>query len=77
MVEALSPVRILPRSIVPLPIWPVILPRIWLPPDMPDRCQIQLAYAIGVAEPVSLYIDTFGEGKMAEAEHGSHSKKRI
>ncbi|MGH9371191.1 MAG: methionine adenosyltransferase [Vicinamibacterales bacterium] len=26
------------------------------------RCQVQLAYAIGVAEPVSVYIDTFGTG---------------
>ena len=28
-----------------------------------DRCQIQLAYAIGVAEPVSILVDTFGTGK--------------
>ena len=28
-----------------------------------DRCQIQLAYAIGVAEPVSVLVDTFGTGK--------------
>ena len=27
-----------------------------------DRCQIQLAYAIGVAEPVSVLVDTFGTG---------------
>ena len=27
-----------------------------------DRCQIQLAYAIGVAEPVSVMVDTFGTG---------------
>src|SRR5688572_4369965 len=31
-----------------------------------DRCQVQLAYAIGVAEPVSVYVDTFGTGKVAE-----------
>ena len=29
-----------------------------------DRCQIQLAYAIGVAEPVSVLVDTFGTGVM-------------
>ena len=29
-----------------------------------DRCQVQLAYAIGVAEPVSVYVDTFGSGKV-------------
>ncbi len=28
-----------------------------------DRCEIQIAYAIGVAEPVSLYIDAFGTNK--------------
>ncbi len=30
------------------------------------RCEIQLAYAIGVAEPVSVNIDTFGTGKVAD-----------
>ncbi len=29
-----------------------------------DRCEVQLAYAIGVAEPVSVYVDTFGTGKV-------------
>ena len=29
-----------------------------------DRCQIQLAYAIGVAEPVSVLVDTFGTGSV-------------
>jgi S-adenosylmethionine synthetase len=29
-----------------------------------DRCEVQLAYAIGVAEPVSVLIDTFGTGKV-------------
>ena len=31
-----------------------------------DRCQIQLAYAIGVAEPVSVLVDTFGTGKIED-----------
>ena len=31
-----------------------------------DRCEIELAYAIGVAEPVSLLIDTKGTGKVSE-----------
>ena len=30
-----------------------------------DRCEVQLAYAIGVAQPVSISIDTFGTGKVA------------
>jgi S-adenosylmethionine synthetase len=32
------------------------------------RCEIQLAYAIGVAEPVSIDIDTFGTGQVSDAE---------
>ncbi|MDQ3013212.1 MAG: methionine adenosyltransferase [Acidobacteriota bacterium] len=31
-----------------------------------DRCQVQLAYAIGVAEPVSVYVDCFGTAKIDE-----------
>jgi S-adenosylmethionine synthetase len=31
-----------------------------------DRCEVQLAYAIGVAEPVSVLIDTFGTAKVSE-----------
>lgn len=31
-----------------------------------DRCEIELAYAIGVAEPVSVLCDTFGTGKVSE-----------
>ncbi len=31
-----------------------------------DRCEIQLAYAIGVAQPVSVLVDTFGTGKIPE-----------
>jgi S-adenosylmethionine synthetase len=33
-----------------------------------DRCEVQLAYAIGVAEPVSVLVDTFGTGKLPAAE---------
>ncbi|MBR0953488.1 methionine adenosyltransferase [Bradyrhizobium canariense] len=31
-----------------------------------DRCTLQLAYAIGVARPLSIYIDTHGTGKVSE-----------
>lgn len=31
-----------------------------------DRCEVQLAYAIGVAHPVSILVDTFGTNKVAE-----------
>jgi S-adenosylmethionine synthetase len=33
-----------------------------------DKCEIQLAYAIGVARPVSIAVDTFGTGKVSEAK---------
>ncbi|MFB0846145.1 methionine adenosyltransferase [Paenibacillus oleatilyticus] len=31
-----------------------------------DKCEVQLAYAIGVAKPVSISVDTFGTGKVSE-----------
>ena len=31
-----------------------------------ERCQIQLAYAIGIAEPVSVLVETFGTGKVSD-----------
>ncbi|TRY24490.1 methionine adenosyltransferase [Brevibacillus sp. LEMMJ03] len=33
-----------------------------------DKCEVQVAYAIGVAQPVSISVDTFGTGKIAEEE---------
>jgi len=33
-----------------------------------DRCTIQLSYAIGVAEPLSIYVDTHGTGNVEEAK---------
>jgi S-adenosylmethionine synthetase len=38
-----------------------------------DRCEVQLAYAIGIAEPVSVLVQTFGTGKLPE----SHIEKLI
>jgi len=35
--------------------------------ELADRCQVQVAYAIGVAEPVSINIETFGTGSVADA----------
>ncbi len=32
------------------------------------RCEVQLAYAIGVAEPVSIFVDTFGTGTVCDTE---------
>jgi S-adenosylmethionine synthetase len=36
--------------------------------DLADRCEIQLSYAIGVAEPTSVYVDCFGTAKADEAK---------
>ena len=33
-----------------------------------DRCEVQLSYAIGVAEPTSVMLDTFGTGKISDVE---------
>jgi len=33
-----------------------------------ERCEVQLAYAIGVAEPVSVMVDFLGTGNIAEAK---------
>ena len=33
-----------------------------------DRCELQVAYAIGVAHPVSVMVQTFGTGKLADSE---------
>ncbi len=36
--------------------------------NLATHCEIQLAYAIGVAEPVSINVDTFGTGKRPDSE---------
>ena len=34
--------------------------------DLAERCEVQLAYSIGVAEPVSVLVETFGTGKLSD-----------
>jgi len=34
--------------------------------DLADRCEVQVSYAIGVAEPTSISVETFGTGKIGE-----------
>ncbi len=36
--------------------------------DIADKCEIELAYAIGVAQPVSIMVETFGTGKVSDEE---------
>ena len=42
-----------------------------------DRCEVQLAYAIGVAEPVSVLVDTFGTGKIQRREAGTACSREL
>ena len=39
-----------------------------------DKVEIQLAYAIGVAQPVSIAVDTFGTGKVSEDKFVNYSQ---
>ena len=36
--------------------------------ELAQRCEVQLAYAIGVADPVSVMVDSFGTGKIADSK---------
>ena len=42
-----------------------------------SRCEIQLAYAIGVAEPVSVLVDSFGTGKVSDEELSTIVRKNF
>lgn len=42
-----------------------------------DKCEIELAYAIGVAEPVSILVETFGTGKVSEEKLTELVKKHF
>ncbi len=42
-----------------------------------DKCTVQLAYAIGVAEPVSVLVDTHGTGKVDETELADTVRKNF
>ena len=41
------------------------------------KCEIQLAYAIGVAEPVSVYVDTYGTGTISDEEIGELINRHV
>jgi S-adenosylmethionine synthetase len=42
-----------------------------------DKCEVQIAYAIGVAEPISIMIETFGTGKIPEMEIEAKVRKNF
>ena len=45
--------------------------------DLADKCEIQVAYAIGIAEPVSILIDTFSTGKVSDEKITELVKKHF
>ena len=52
-----------PRSIEVLPMLLAMLQKTLLLLDLLTRCEIQVSYAIGVADPTSISVDTFGTGR--------------
>jgi S-adenosylmethionine synthetase len=42
-----------------------------------DKCEVQVAYAIGVAEPISIMVETFGTGKIPEEEIEAKVRKNF
>ena len=42
-----------------------------------DECEVQLSYAIGVAEPISVLVDTFGTCRISEAKISRLVKKHF
>ena len=69
------PAKIHRRSTARLATWRVTLRRISSRLALPRKVEVQLAYAIGVAEPVSVMADTFGTGTIPEcADHRTDSR---
>ena len=45
--------------------------------ELARKCEVQIAYAIGMAEPVSVMVDTFGTGKIEQEEIEDRVKKKL
>ena len=45
--------------------------------ELAKRCEVQIAYAIGVAEPVGVYVDTFGTGVLPEERMAAIVRKEF
>ena len=43
--------------------------------DLADQCLVQLAYAIGVAEPMSVFVNTYGSGRVDDEKIANAVKK--
>jgi len=60
--------RIRPRWIARPATWLAYIAKNIVAAGLATRCEVQLAYAIGVAEPVSVLVNTFGTGVMEESK---------
>jgi S-adenosylmethionine synthetase len=45
--------------------------------SLADKCEVQIAYAIGLAEPISIMVETFGTGKVPEEEIEAKVRKNF
>lgn len=45
--------------------------------ELASRCEIELAYAIGLADPVSVMVDTFGTGRVSDEKIASWLMEHI
>ena len=68
-----SRARTRPRSTAPRPTRRAGWPRTWSPRARRRRCEVQVAYAIGVAHPVSILVETFGTETV---DHGQDRRRR-
>ena len=55
-----DPLRSTGLRLMLVAMWQILSPQDW------QRCEIQVSYAIGVAEPTSISLDTFGTGKISD-----------
>ena len=46
--------------------WHATSPKTSSQQDLADQCEIQISYAIGVAQPISVLVNTFGTGKCTD-----------
>ena len=66
-----------PRSTAPRPTRCATSPRTSSRPASPSRCEVQVAYAIGVAHPVSVMVETFGTSEIDPLKLGELVKEQF
>ena len=66
MAAAASRAKTRPRWTEAPPTWPGTSPKNLVAAGLAKKCEFQMAYAIGVAEPVSVMVDFMGTGKISE-----------